>query len=101
MALTEEAEVSASEGCWSGGARNGRRGDRVKATSTRAVAPASKKSPRPIENQIQQGAFTRSAPRRAAPFMGGNPVTDNRWELAVVTLVAIAVFFSVWHLVAP
>jgi hypothetical protein len=33
--------------------------------------------------------------------MGGNPVTDNHWELAVVTLVAIAVFFSVWHLVAP
>jgi hypothetical protein len=64
------------------------------------VAPVFKK-PRPIENQIQQGAFTRSAPRRAAPFMGENPVTDNRWELAVVTLVAIAVFFSVWHLVAP
>jgi hypothetical protein len=30
--------------------------------------------------------------------MGGNPVTDNRWELAVVTFVAIAVFFSIWHL---
>jgi hypothetical protein len=59
------------------------------------------KSPRPIENHIQQGAFTRSAPRRAAPFMGENPVTDNRWGLAVVTLVAIAVFFSVWHFVAP
>jgi hypothetical protein len=28
-------------------------------------------------------------------------VTDNRWELAVVTLVAIVVFFAVWHLVAP
>ena len=63
-------------------------------------APASKKPPT-IENQIKQGAFSRSAPRRAAPFMGENPVTDNRWELAVVTLVAIAVFFSVWHLVAP
>jgi hypothetical protein len=64
------------------------------------VAPVSKKPP-PIENQIQQGAFTRSATRRAAPFTGEIPVTDNRWELAVVTLVAIAVFFSVWHLVAP
>ncbi len=31
---------------------------------------------------------------------GEVPVTDNRWELAVVTLVAIAVFFSVWRLVA-
>jgi hypothetical protein len=40
----------------------------------------------------------------AAPcgaFHGENPVTDNRWELAVVTLVAVAVFFLVWHLVAP
>jgi hypothetical protein len=28
-------------------------------------------------------------------------MTDSRWELTVVTLVAIAVFFLVWHLVAP
>ena len=32
--------------------------------------------------------------------MGRIPVTDSRWELAVVTLVAIAVFFLVWHFVA-
>jgi hypothetical protein len=84
-----------------GGARNGRRGDRGQGDEYEGCGAGVKKSPRPIENQIQQGAFTRSAPRRAAPFMGENPVTDNRWELAVVTLVAIAVFFSVWHLVAP
>jgi hypothetical protein len=35
-----------------------------------------------------------------ALFMGGNPVTDSRWELTVVTLAAIAVFFSVGHFVA-
>jgi hypothetical protein len=28
-------------------------------------------------------------------------VTDSPWELIVVALVAIAVFFSVWHVVAP
>ena len=27
-------------------------------------------------------------------------VTDSRWELTVVTLVAVAIFFSVWHFVA-
>jgi hypothetical protein len=62
---------------------------------------AAVKKPQILENQMQQDAFTLSAARPAAPFMGENPVTDNRWELAVVTLAAIAVFFSVWHLVAP
>jgi hypothetical protein len=73
----------------------------VKATSTRAVAPASKKAPDPSKTKINRA---RSLDRRRAvrrPSWGENPVTDNRWELAVVTLVAIAVFFSVWHLVAP
>jgi hypothetical protein len=37
----------------------------------------------------------------AAPFMPGGTMTESRWELTVVTLVAVTVFFSVWHLVAP
>jgi hypothetical protein len=34
-------------------------------------------------------------------MQGEGGMTDSRWELIVVALVAIAVFFSVWHVVAP
>jgi hypothetical protein len=27
-------------------------------------------------------------------------MTDSRWELAIVLLVSVAVFLSVWHFVA-
>jgi hypothetical protein len=36
-----------------------------------------------------------------SPMQGEGVMTDSRWELIVVALVAIAVFFSVWHFVAP
>ena len=28
-------------------------------------------------------------------------MTDSRWELTIVTLVTITVFFSVWYVVEP
>jgi hypothetical protein len=31
----------------------------------------------------------------------GGSMTDNRWELSFVVLVAATVFFAVWHIVAP
>ena len=73
----------------------------VKATSNEGCGAGVKKAPDPSKTKFSRA---RSLDRRRAVrrlSWGGNPVTDNRWELAVVTLVAIAVFFSVWHLVAP
>jgi hypothetical protein len=72
MALTEEAEGVGVGGLLElAAARDGRRDDRGQGDEYEGCG-AGVKSPRPIENQIQQGAFTRSAPRRAAPFMGKN-----------------------------
>ena len=31
----------------------------------------------------------------------GVSMTDSRWELGFVVLVATTVFFAVWHIVAP
>ena len=31
----------------------------------------------------------------------GVSMTDSRWELGLVVLVAATVFFAVWHIVAP
>jgi hypothetical protein len=63
------------------------------------VAPAPKKSPDPAKpNPAARVQSVGDA--TCGAFHGGIPVTDNRWELTVVTLVAIAVFFSVWHFVA-
>jgi hypothetical protein len=32
---------------------------------------------------------------------GALSMTGSRWELTVVTLVSVTVFFFVWHFVAP
>jgi hypothetical protein len=34
-------------------------------------------------------------------WLHGGSMTDNRWELGFVVVVAAIVFFAVWHIVAP
>jgi hypothetical protein len=67
---------------------------------TRAVTPVSKNPPT-HRKPNSPGRVHSIGDATCGAFHGGIPVTDNRWELAVVTLVAIAAFFLVWHLVAP
>jgi hypothetical protein len=92
------AVVSRRIGCLSG---RRRRGDRGQGDGYEGCDAGVQKPPDPSKTKFTRA---RSLDRRRHVrrlSWGEIPVTDNRWELAVVTLVAIAAFFSVWHLVAP
>jgi hypothetical protein len=53
------------------------------------------------KNQIQQGRVHSVGVAACGAFHAGVAMTDSRWELTIVTLVTITVFFSVWHVVEP